>query len=406
MASQSGQVKIFVADALDVVEFKLIREAKDAEDTEIFHPEMAHQIFGQEESIFGYKDLKIQLYFSAGPLDIYFNTEYSKKIDDLCIDDLKADDIRSAVEEILPGGACFTNYDEFLRVSEKKNSEFRPIGDKQSSFQVTVEGEDTRTFEIYSCDMSTPNFLKYHAKFETFIFWFIDAASKIQHDPQWQYFLVFEKYKASTGEDRYASVGFASVYQCYSYPEHIRPRISQMLVLPPFQRLGVASKIIETIYAYYAPRKDVKDITVEEPSAIFQHIRSIVDVKLCRKLAAFAPEKLKNGLNKEMLGEAKENFKINPKQCRTVYEILRLGVTDRNNVEDYKNYRVEVKKRLNMVHHKSKRDLERAQKRGFNVTAALKLLSTDEERMEQLQFEYQATEEAYLSILKKANEEA
>lgn len=80
MASQSNQVKAFISDALEVVEFKLLREAKDIEDTETFHPEMAHQIFGQEESIFGYKDLKIQLYYTAGPLDVYFNTEYSKKV--------------------------------------------------------------------------------------------------------------------------------------------------------------------------------------------------------------------------------------------------------------------------------------------------------------------------------------
>lgn len=81
MSSQSNQVKAFVANALDVVELKLIRDAKDAQDVEsAFHPDMAHQIFGQEESIFGYRDLKVQLYFSAGPLDIYFNTEYSKKV--------------------------------------------------------------------------------------------------------------------------------------------------------------------------------------------------------------------------------------------------------------------------------------------------------------------------------------
>lgn len=82
MASHLEQVKAFVANALDVVELKLVREAKDLDDTESFQPEMAHQIFGQEENIFGYKDLKVKLYFSAGPLDIYFNTEYSKKVTD------------------------------------------------------------------------------------------------------------------------------------------------------------------------------------------------------------------------------------------------------------------------------------------------------------------------------------
>lgn len=80
MATQSAQVKAFVVDALEAVEFKLVREAKTFIDVESFHPVMAHQIFGQEESIFGYKDLKVQLYYAAGPLDVFFNTEYSKRV--------------------------------------------------------------------------------------------------------------------------------------------------------------------------------------------------------------------------------------------------------------------------------------------------------------------------------------
>lgn len=278
------------------------------------------------------------------------------------------------------------------------------MGDLLCCFDVRVNESPVRSFEIFACNMETPDFLKYHVKLESFIFWYIDAASRIIHDPQWQYFLVFEKYKSRTGKDRYASAAYASVYQCYNYPENIRPRISQILVLPPFQRLGLASKIIETIYKFYASRKDVRDITVEEPSPIFQHIRSIVDVALCRNLKSFAPEKLKLGLSDEMLMETKEKFKINPKQCRIIYEILRLGVTDRDDADEYKQYRQEIKKRLNMIHHKSKRDLERAQKRGFNVTAAIKGLLSDEERLEQLQLEYQAVEESYLNILRKANE--
>ena len=35
-------------------------------------------------------------------------------------------------------------------------------------------------------------------------------------------------------------------------------------------------------------------------------------------------------------------------QCRRVYEILRLRVTDLSNPEEYKSYRLEVKKRLNI----------------------------------------------------------
>ena len=41
---------------------------------------MAHQIFGDTESIFGYKDLQIDVYYSAGPLDIYYDVKFGKKV--------------------------------------------------------------------------------------------------------------------------------------------------------------------------------------------------------------------------------------------------------------------------------------------------------------------------------------
>jgi len=71
----------------------------------------------------------------------------------------------------------------------------------------------------------------------------------------------FEIYTTSTGELRYATVGFATVYRYYAYPQHIRPRIAQFLILPPFQNLGIGAHLLQTIYREYIARKDVTDIT-------------------------------------------------------------------------------------------------------------------------------------------------
>lgn len=58
-----------------------VREASDANNAEIeFPPEMAHQVFGETENIFGYKDLKINVLCSAGPLDIYYDVKHSEKV--------------------------------------------------------------------------------------------------------------------------------------------------------------------------------------------------------------------------------------------------------------------------------------------------------------------------------------
>lgn len=58
-----------------------VREPADVNNSEIiFKPDMAHQIFGETENIFGYKDLNINVCYSAGPLDIYYDVKYEKKV--------------------------------------------------------------------------------------------------------------------------------------------------------------------------------------------------------------------------------------------------------------------------------------------------------------------------------------
>ena len=87
-------------------------------------------------------------------------------------------------------------------------------------------------------------------------------------------------------------------------------------------------------------------ISVEDPSEDFARVRDYVDVLNCMDLPAFAKDAVKQGFKTAMVDEAKDKFKMNPKQARRVYEIIRLRYTNVNLAEDYKGYRVSVKKRL------------------------------------------------------------
>lgn len=52
------------------------------------------------------------------------------------------------------------------------------------------ESGEQKTFEVYHCDGTTPNFLDYHQRFQTFILWYIDAASYIDvDDDKWRFFV-------------------------------------------------------------------------------------------------------------------------------------------------------------------------------------------------------------------------
>lgn len=308
---------------------------------------------------------------------------------------LKADDV-NVITDFFPDG-YYTNLDEFITVMDKKAKVFEPVGEMIEEFKA-----DGRTFQIYLCDSSTANFQKYHGRMESFVFWFIDASNRIEHDERWRFFVVYEKFETKEGETRYASVGYATVYIYFHYPDKVRPRVSQFLILPPFQRKGVGAKLLQKIYQHYQGQENVCDITVEDASEDFQRLRNTIDARMLKDLPSFSSESLKKGFSTAMAQEAKEKFKINPKQSRIIYEILRLGATETTNKAEYKSYRLDVKKRLNMNYLKEKRDLKKLVDRGFKLPADKKLaLPSPEENIEQLDGMYKETEDYYKSVLER-----
>ena len=74
------------------------------------------------------------------------------------------------------------------------------------------------------------------------------------------------------GETRYCIAGYATIYQYYAYPANTRPRISQVLILPPFQRKGLGSKLLNTVYRHYLTDDKVVDITGKEAIKIQQKL--------------------------------------------------------------------------------------------------------------------------------------
>lgn len=135
----------YTCDAVDAVQFKLIREKDDLEDdSNAFGPDMTHQIFGQEERIFGYRDLLISIYYTAGPMYINFSYKYSREVNELpisSVEKLVPDNIVEAIDNALPDVSYFTNIDEFSKMIER-NNEFRPYGEKQLAFHTDKKGND------------------------------------------------------------------------------------------------------------------------------------------------------------------------------------------------------------------------------------------------------------------------
>ncbi|XP_051155616.1 histone acetyltransferase type B catalytic subunit [Leptopilina boulardi] len=394
----NAHLKQFVCDSNIVLDLKLIRETKDIEDDEIsFEPEMSHQVFGDSETIFGYRDLKVKLYYSAGCLETYLGMDYSEKFRDLNNEDIKADNVLQMMSLVLSSQVHY-NMDSFIKSLDKEDS-FVPPGKLIHAFSIQGE-KNVRHFEVYKATMSDKGFKEYQTRLQTFLLWYIDAANFVDaDDDQWDYFNMFERYLSPSGSVRYASVGFSTVYQYYAYPNHTRPRIAQILVLPPFQSNGLGAELLKAIYIHYIGRNEVKDITVEGPSPTFQRLRDYVDAQNCSTLPSFQKDCLLQGFNKMMATEARDRFKINKRQARRIYEILRLRETNTSDESEYRCYRLDVKRRLNIPLKREQHGLKKES--SVKLTDANRILSEPEYCMEILEKEYRLLEEEYDKVIKR-----
>ncbi|KAF4517559.1 hypothetical protein B566_EDAN005123 [Ephemera danica] len=311
-------------DSVKALQLKLVRDVEEIEDDDTaFNPEMTYQLFGENERVIGYHGLKIRLYYGAGSLTTLLNLSYDDKVETKEPGDLEADDVMKMIGEKLEPG-FLTNMSDFTKALEKEK-EFKPEGNLVNKFTVSSEEQDDLVFEVYSADVvAYPGFKSYNERLQTFLLWFIEAASFVDiDDDKWRFFVMYEKYNQDGGSC-YAIAGFISVYEFYCYPNNIRPRISQMLVLPPFQ--------------------------VESPSEEFQRVRDYVDCLTLAGLPNFSPDKLKKGLTKEMVADAKERLKMSKKQVQRVVNILRLQNCDEDNSREMEVYLSSLKEQVDKPH--------------------------------------------------------
>lgn len=408
----------YVTDTNEALDIKLVRTTADIEsDSTTFHPEMSHQVYGDSESVYGYTGLKIQLYYSAARLTTYAGFTFKAQVSSECPtngagdgdEEVRADPVLEPLAEWLQRPFC-TNLSEFSRLLQD-DAQFNPPGEKVHQFigrRLAQEPDTPRTFEVFSAGVDTPGLRDFHERLQTFLLWYIDAASYIDtDDSHWRFFLCFERYRGdASGEECVAIAGYATVYDYYAYPNHVRPRISQFLVLPPFRGRGIATQLLQSIYNTYETRDDVVDITVEDPSEEFARVRDALDCVRCRRLVEFAPARLTSassttteGFSGEMKIVAQRRLKLCAAQSRRVYEILRLGATDITQSEARRAYRLDVKRRLYQPYHKEDGQMKKLERVMRPAELALSVTSR-EQRHEQLERLYQQLEACYLRTIK------
>lgn len=124
-----------------VTSYAADRPVRSAEDSKLlageelltvdtFNPTFTYPIFGEEERIFGYKGLEIQLRFASGSLRQYLDISHDEK---LASRDTPADDIEQKLFGFIP--VDYTKSEEtFAETVDRDAAEFKPYGDKIASY--------------------------------------------------------------------------------------------------------------------------------------------------------------------------------------------------------------------------------------------------------------------------------
>ena len=88
---------------------------------------------------------------------------------------------------------------------------------------------------------------------------------------------------------------------------------------------------------------------------------------------------------------------------RRIYEIIRLHHTSLANTEEYKGYKLDVEKRLNIPYQKEQSQLSKLQKllKPQEFAAAMVNITNKEQRLENLEKQFSELESHYKSVLEK-----
>ncbi|XP_044262234.1 histone acetyltransferase type B catalytic subunit [Tribolium madens] len=335
---EDDEMVLYKKLSLNVITFRTVRSKDDLEGPpkkgKSFKPEMAHQIFGETEMIFGYKKLAINLFYLHNSAKCYIDVQASGKIpeNDAC----KADDILKTLNPWLPENYR-TDKNDFLGDLAVEDHSIM-FGDVIHTFP----GESDQTYKVTLCDPKNPDFRKFHQRFETLIVWFIDGANFIDlEDPRWTIFYVYEE----APNAHYTPIGFCTVYKFFLYPNGTRPRISQFFVLPTYQKRGIGTKLYSAVYNYLKELPDSGDITVEEPTEIFQKIRDFCDSFSIYKNLEQSGVNISTQ-NHKQINEFLKKHKICKRQAQRVFDILECLTAHKNGYKEYVKFTEGIRSRI------------------------------------------------------------
>ncbi|XXG57325.1 hypothetical protein AAC387_Pa03g4506 [Persea americana] len=338
-------------------------EEMDTADCFSTNPVDLCHFFGEEGKIYGYNDLKINIWISCVSFhayaDVTFHSTFngSKGITDL-----------NPIIQDICGESLVENKDEFLKTFSTEAQFFRNIiSNGEVICSEASKGHDDASYshlepeasitEVVRMNLSNVPVGQLYDRLVALVHLFVDGGSPVDvTDPKWEIHFIIERNTDLGVETYFKLLGFATIYHFYHYPDSSRLRLGQILVLPPNQGRGHGRHLLEALNSV-AISENAYDVTVEDPSDYLQHVRTCIDTL---RLLKFDPIKsaisstasqLKQGrLSKKtcelrsnpparVVDKVRQQLKINKKQflrCWEVLVYLNLDPTDCHSMENYR----------------------------------------------------------------------
>lgn len=342
-----------------------------------FHPTFTYPIFGEAETIYGYSNLQLPLYFKSDSLLAALDVKYDKKLESKTA---KIDDPRASLMKYLSAKDVQDSLEKLNNKQEAGGTAFKPFGEKVHTYARAKSGKgkgkakasfgkslsdvddpDARRFEVYHCDWNTLGFKEYHRRMQIFTLLFIEGASYIQEEENnWEFLLLYEVSsgdqdgeEVSNGDSKskYHFVGYTSLYNFWFYPDRTRLRLSQFIILPPYQGQGHGAELYNEVVKIALSKDNVSELTIEDPSEAFDKLRDTNDLKrLLSPDDGFlqrAREYVKGGalqapIDKTWSELERKRHKVAKRQWDRLLEMCQLMMLDEENLNAVKKYRLQV----------------------------------------------------------------
>ncbi|SGZ49060.1 CIC11C00000002849 [Sungouiella intermedia] len=347
-----------------------------------FKPVFTYPIFGDAESIFGYKDLVIFLCFDSVTFLPFLNVKWSAKLDDVEIDP------KEKMLEFLPESTVFKDELKWREAIEEEQKDYEVPGTHFGE-EFTKDGEK---YAIYRLDLSSSSGAELHKRLQILVLLFIEAGSYIDFkDPLWDIYVLYKTTDPKLPE----VVGFATAYNYWKYPGlekfdtgvvETRQKISQFIILPIFQGKSLGGEFYSRLVDEWLQDDKIVEIVVEEPNESFDDLRDRADLTRLNRKSNLGNLDIATVTSDKWFENFKKTEKLEKRQLQRLLEMIFFKqLKDGSSVDSKKSIRLFVKRRL---YEKNKEALS-----GLDAPT----------RLDKLQTAYEALESDYYRILEPTN---